>query len=74
MSNPFENDNASYLVVRNDELQHALWPATLPVPAGWTTVHGPDSRGACLDHVEEHWTDMRPASLVAALDGTAPRD
>ncbi|GAA0290638.1 mycobactin NRPS accessory protein MbtH [Streptomyces polychromogenes] len=73
MSNPFENDNASYVVVRNDELQHSLWPATHPVPAGWTVVHGPDGRQACLDHVERVWTDMRPASLVAALAGDAPR-
>ncbi|MFG2296402.1 MbtH family protein [Streptomyces sp. NPDC048603] len=67
MSNPFENDAAPYTVVRNDELQHALWPAATPVPAGWTAVHGPDSRENCLQYVETHWTDMRPASLVAAL-------
>ncbi|MFJ8942646.1 MbtH family protein [Streptomyces sp. NPDC102395] len=73
MSNPFENEDAVYLVVRNDELQHSLWPADLTVPAGWTTVHGPDSRQACLDHVERHWTDMRPASLVAALAGETAR-
>jgi MbtH protein len=74
MSNPFENDDAAYLVVRNDELQHSLWPSGLPVPAGWSAVHGPEGRQDCLDFVEKHWTDMRPASLVAALDGTAARD
>ncbi|CAL2069716.1 MbtH family protein [Streptomyces sp. TR1341] len=74
MSNPFENDNADYLVVRNDELQHALWPATAAVPAGWTRVHGPAPRQSCLDHVERNWTDMRPASLVAALAGNTARD
>ncbi|MYU07854.1 MbtH family NRPS accessory protein [Streptomyces sp. SID8366] len=74
MSNPFENDNADYLVVRNDELQHALWPATVAVPAGWTRVHGPEPRQNCLDHVERNWTDMRPASLVAALGGNTARD
>ncbi|MEV7725386.1 MbtH family protein [Streptomyces sp. NPDC101733] len=73
MSNPFENDDAAYVVVRNDELQHSLWPAGNAVPAGWSVVHGPDGRQACLDHVERVWTDMRPASLVAALAGTAPR-
>ncbi|MFC5955317.1 MbtH family protein [Streptomyces pratens] len=72
MSNPFENDDA-YLIVRNDEFQHSLWPACLPVPAGWTTVHGPRDRQACLDFVETHWTDMRPASLVAALAGDTAR-
>jgi MbtH protein len=74
MSNPFEDDNADCLVVRNDELQHSLWPAAHPVPAGWTQVHGPDARASCLDYVETHWTDMRPASLVAALARSAARD
>ncbi|MEU7062339.1 MbtH family protein [Streptomyces sp. NPDC053429] len=73
MSNPFENDQASYTVLRNEQLQHSLWPAAQPVPAGWTLVHGPDGRQNCLDYVEQHWTDMRPASLVAALSGNDPR-
>ncbi|MFJ6722787.1 MULTISPECIES: MbtH family protein [unclassified Streptomyces] len=73
MSNPFENDQASYTVLRNEQLQHSLWPAAQPVPAGWTPVHGPDGRQGCLDYVERNWTDMRPASLIAALSGNAPR-
>ncbi|WP_266159516.1 MbtH family protein [Dyella silvatica] len=67
MSNPFEDNNGSFLVLVNDENQHSLWPEFAEVPAGWKTVHGPDQRQACLDYVEQHWTDMRPASL-AALD------
>ncbi|MEU6919494.1 MbtH family NRPS accessory protein, partial [Streptomyces sp. NPDC002285] len=27
MANPFENDEASYFVLVNDEGQHSLWPA-----------------------------------------------
>ncbi|MCE6995138.1 MbtH family protein [Saccharothrix sp. S26] len=67
MTNPFENDDLSYLVLVNDEGQHSLWPAFARVPDGWTTTLGPDSREACLRHVEENWTDMRPKSLVAAM-------
>ncbi|MFE1841847.1 MbtH family NRPS accessory protein, partial [Streptomyces sviceus] len=26
MANPFENDEASYFVLVNDEGQHSLWP------------------------------------------------
>jgi MbtH protein len=67
MSNPFEDDNAGYLVLVNDENQHSLWPVWIDVPAGWTTVHGEDTRQSCLDYIEADWTDIRPASLTASL-------
>ncbi len=31
-TNPFEDENADYLVLVNDEDQHSLWPADLEVP------------------------------------------
>lgn len=67
MSNPFDDQDASFLVVVNDENQHSLWPAFAEVPAGWRPVFGPQPRQACLDYVETHWTDLRPASLIAAM-------
>ncbi|MDQ2588236.1 MbtH family protein [Saccharothrix yanglingensis] len=66
MSNPFEDADALYLVLVNDEGQHSLWPAGIAVPAGWTAAHGADSRSNCLEYVEARWTDMRPHSLVRA--------
>ncbi|GGP56118.1 MbtH family protein [Streptomyces melanogenes] len=66
MTNPFEDEEAVYLVLVNDENQHSLWPASLAVPAGWRTTHGPAARQVCLDAIEETWTDLRPASLIAA--------
>ncbi|MFR9676942.1 MbtH family protein [Streptomyces sp. TR06-5] len=66
MTNPFENDDAQYLVLTNDENQHSLWPAEIEVPAGWQTRLGPDTRTACLEYIDENWRDMRPASLIAA--------
>jgi MbtH protein len=68
MSNPFDDDTAEFLVLVNDENQHSLWPAAIEVPAGWTVAHERDSRQACLAYVEQHWTDLRPASLIAAMD------
>jgi uncharacterized protein YbdZ (MbtH family) len=62
MTNPFDDAERSYLVVRNHEDQYSLWPVDIDVPAGWSVVHGPDSRAACLGYVEAHWTDLRPAS------------
>lgn len=64
MTNPFDDEHGSFYVIVNDEKQNSLWPAFADVPEGWTIVHGEDSRQACLDHIEENWTDMRPASLV----------
>ncbi|MFC9699429.1 MULTISPECIES: MbtH family protein [unclassified Streptomyces] len=64
-TNPFENADAEYLVLVNHENQHSLWPADIEVPDGWNAVHGAASRQSCLDYVDTHWTDMRPASLIA---------
>ncbi|MGC4888458.1 MbtH family protein [Micromonospora sp. NBC_01392] len=68
MTNPFENEDATYLVLVNEENQHSLWPADVDVPEGWRTVVEASSRQECLAYVEENWTDMRPASLVAATE------
>ena len=67
MTSPFDDENASYLVLSNSEEQHSLWPASLEVPAGWLRRHGPDGRAACLAYIETHWVDMRPRSLIAAM-------
>jgi MbtH protein len=58
----------TYVVVRNDEDQYALWPAGPPLPAGWHEVGVSGPAEACVAHVERVWTDMRPASL-RRLDG-----
>ncbi|GAB2609646.1 MbtH family protein [Streptomyces capparidis] len=73
MTNPFEDKDAAYLVLVNDEDQHSLWPAFAEVPAGWTVAFGEAPREACLEYVEEHWTDLRPKSLRLAMDGGAAK-
>ncbi|MFJ8476061.1 MbtH family protein [Kitasatospora sp. NPDC094011] len=67
-TNPFEDENGTFLVLVNDERQQSLWPAYLAVPAGWEKVHGEATRQACLDYIEANWTDMRPKSLVDAME------
>jgi uncharacterized protein YbdZ (MbtH family) len=69
--NPFEDDEAQFLVLVNDEQQHSLWPTFAEVPAGWEVVFGPDGRERCLAFVECTWTDLRPASLRRAMDETS---
>jgi MbtH protein len=63
----FDDESTRYLVLVNAEGQHSLWPACLSVPYGWTVAHDEDNRLACLDYVKEHWTDMRPQSLIRAM-------
>ncbi|MEU5883554.1 MbtH family protein [Spirillospora sp. NPDC047279] len=69
MTNPFEDADGTYVVLVNDEGQHSLWPSFAEVPAGWTVAKTEDTRQACLDHVNENWTDMRPKSLIEAMGG-----
>ncbi|GII94615.1 MbtH family protein [Sinosporangium siamense] len=66
-TNPFEDQDGRFLVLVNHEGQHSLWPSFAGVPAGWDVAFGEESRAACLAYVEEHWTDMRPLSLVKAM-------
>ncbi|MCP9622783.1 MbtH family protein [Nocardia otitidiscaviarum] len=67
-TNPFDNDEGEFSVLRNAEGQYSLWPDFAPIPEGWQVVHE-GSRRDCLDYVELHWTDMRPNSLIAAMGG-----
>jgi uncharacterized protein YbdZ (MbtH family) len=62
-NNPFDDDDGSFLVLLNDEEQHSLWPTFADIPAGWRAVYGEADRAACLDYIEEHWTDIRTRSL-----------
>jgi MbtH protein len=72
-TNPFEDPDAQYLVLINDEGQHSLWPVFADVPAGWEVIFGEDGRQECLDFIEKNWTDMRPKSLIRAMEEDAAR-
>lgn len=66
MANPFEDEAGPYLALRNAEGQYSLWPAQFDTPPGWTPAfRGP--RQDTLAYIEEHWVDMRPASLATAM-------
>jgi MbtH protein len=71
MTNPFENDDGEYLVLINHENQHSLWPQFREIPAGWRAVGPKGKRQECLSWIEENWTDMRPKSLIDAMDKAA---
>ncbi|MFE0800236.1 MbtH family protein [Streptomyces sp. NPDC058812] len=62
--NPFDDPSDVFLVLVNGEGQYSLWPTRVAIPSGWTQAKGKSSRDACLAHIDEHWTDMRPRSLA----------
>lgn len=68
MTNPFEDDNADYIVLVNDERQYSLWPTFREIPAGWKQIGPRGKRKECLNWIEETWTDMRPKSLADKMD------
>jgi MbtH protein len=68
-SSVFDDEDAVFEVVVNDEEQYSIWPADRDVPAGWRKAGKRDKKAACLAYINEVWTDMRPASLRKAMDG-----
>lgn len=58
-----EERDIGYRVVINDEGLVSIWPADRENPPGWRDEGARGSKEACLKHVGETWTDMRPASL-----------
>lgn len=71
MTNPFEDEQAEYLVLVNDEGQYSLWPVFIDIPNGWRATGPKGERRLCLAWIDEHWTDMRPLSLVRQMEEDA---
>jgi MbtH protein len=68
MSNPFDEEDANFVVLVNEEEQYSLWPVFADIPAGWRVVLEESPRKECLDFIEAHWLDMRPRSLRDSMD------
>ncbi|ASB87047.1 MbtH family protein [Bacillus sonorensis] len=67
MTNPFENEDGTYVVLMNSEGQYSLWPAFIDVPSGWAAVFGEANRSDCVEYISSNWSDLRPNSLKPAL-------
>ncbi|MBD8897914.1 MbtH family protein [Rhodanobacter sp. DHG33] len=68
MVQSIEEVQSQFLALVNGEGQYSLWPSFAEVPAGWKIRNGPDSRKACLEYIEREWIDIRPLSVVKALE------
>jgi MbtH protein len=66
-------DSTIYKVVINHEEQYSIWPAEKENPLVWQDAGFSGSKQACLDHIEEVWTDMRPLSLRQKMGETEDR-
>jgi MbtH protein len=63
-----DNDGRIYRVVVNHEEQYSIWPADRELPLGWTDAGKSGDKDACLAHIREVWTDMRPLSLRKKME------
>jgi MbtH protein len=68
MSMKDEKDATSYIVVKNQEEQYSILPEHHDVPAGWKVAGPKGEKRACLDYIQDNWTDMRPLSIRAEGD------
>jgi MbtH protein len=64
-TNPFEDENGTYLVLTNAEGQFSLWPEGITVPDGWDVALTASSRAECLAFVEDRWTGICPTRTAA---------
>lgn len=67
-TNAYTIDGDLFIALINDEEQYSIWPAKKEVPAGWTDVGFSGSKQEVSAYIDEHWTDMRPASLRRAMN------
>ena len=58
MTNPFEDENGTYIVLINDAGQYSFSRNFIEIPVHCASVHEPDTRQACLDYINQNWTDM----------------
>jgi non-ribosomal peptide synthetase component F len=73
-SRPGEPSPDSFVVVVNDEGQHALWRAGLDLPDGWARASAAMARDECLAAIDGAWPDIAPASVRVSVRAGAAAD
>ncbi len=66
--NAYTIDGDLFIALINDEEQYSIWPAKKDIPPGWKDVGFSGSKPVVSAYIDEHWTDMRPASLRREMD------
>ncbi|MRH90277.1 MbtH family NRPS accessory protein [Nocardia sp. SYP-A9097] len=58
MSNPFDNEDGIFRVLRNDLGEYSLWPDFSAVPEGWSVQVEGVSRADGTAYVDQHWVGL----------------
>ena len=64
---PCDGGAGGFFVLVTGEGLRSLWPALADVAAGWRVVEGEADRAACLDYIEQNWTDIGLKNLGERL-------
>ena len=68
----FDREDVVFQVVVNHEEQYSIWPADRELPLGWQDAGFKGDKAACLAHIAEVWTDIRPLSLRKRMQEQSP--
>lgn len=60
-SNPFDDPQGWFYILRNDQQQYSLWPVYRGLPADWTVVCSPQSTEARNAWLTVNWSALTPA-------------
>ncbi|EGT4254477.1 MbtH family protein [Citrobacter amalonaticus] len=67
-SNPFDNPQGQFYILRNSQQQFSLWPQHCALPAGWQVACEPQSQEACQQWLERHWTTLIPGHFAVSQE------
>ena len=59
-SNPFDDPQGAFYILRNAQGQFSLWPQECAVPAGWDTACHQESQASSQQRGEGHRPTLTP--------------
>jgi MbtH protein len=62
MMSAFAQAHTMFLVLVSPTGRYSIWPAVLPVPAGWRVVHGVASCQSCVDFLKARRAELPTAA------------
>ncbi|HHV7381159.1 MbtH family protein [Escherichia fergusonii] len=63
-SNPFDDPQGVFYILRNAQGQFSLWPQQCALPAGWDVVCQPQLQASCQQWLDAHWRTLTPANFI----------